>query len=487
VWRIELQIDARAAGQRGSVIARLPTSGRGQKVYDEQASADGMEFELREDEGQRFGVWRGSVHGLRHLSHGFRVQLSSSDEPPLRRPARSLPEELQSNLGPEAELPVGSAEIVDLLQRLNVDENLDPPARMRQLFSFVADEIETVPTASRDTLLTLAAREGNSTGQARLLATMLRTAGIPARLAAGLRLGAPREERETVYVEALVSGAWTPLFPSLGRIGGRPRDLVVLRTGGASLVDAVGIDAIDYRYRVVREEVRPDELTALMLPPSRFLTFVSLYRLPVMTQEALRVMLVIPLAVLVIAFFRNIVGLQTFGTFLPILIPLSLRGSGLAIGLAMVSGVLLTGILGRLFLDRFRLLFVPRLCVLLCLVILVIVGISLGGYSFQSRDVLTGVLLPIVILTMLIERFSISVAEEGARSALMKLLTTTVIVLAAYPLFHAETAAHVMFGFPELVFCAMGLLVLIGGYTGFRLMEIVRFRALAALSRGVEV
>jgi hypothetical protein len=37
-----------------------------------------------------------------------------------------------------------------------------------------------------------------------------------------------------------------------------------------------------------------------------------------------------------------------------------------------------------------------------------------------------------------------------------------------------------MFSFPELVFVVMGVLVLMGGYTGYRLAELVRFRMLTS-------
>lgn len=485
-WRVELQVDARATGQRGSISARLPRSDARQEVYDEQVTDDGLSFEVRDVDGQRVGVWRGDVRGVRRLSHGFRVQLVASPSASTGQIAGPRASDHADFLEEEAGLPVGAPELYQVLDRLQAYDNVDAPARMRQLFGFVADEIETVPSASRDALLTLAAREGSAAGKANLLVSLLRTSRIPARVAAGLRLAQPRTEREVVFVEALIDGQWVPLFPSSSEMGRRPRDLLVLRTGGASLVEAVGIDAIEYRYRVVREELRPSELMALMLPPSRILTSISLYRLPVATQEALRVLLVIPLAALLIAFFRNVIGLQTFGTFLPILVALSLRGAGLATGFAMIAGVLIVGIGGRLLLDRFHLLFVPRLCVLLCVVILLIVSFTLMGYSFQSRDALMGVLFPIVVLTMLIERFSIQLAEEGARSAVEKLLTTTLVILGAYPLFEIHAVSHLMFGFPELTLCVMGLLVLIGGYTGYRAMEIFRFRALAALSRGVD-
>jgi hypothetical protein len=463
---------------------RLPTSGPGQNIFDEQLNHAGLGFQAREVADQRVGVWRGWFEGVKHLSYAFRVQLADATN--VEAEINTLPVPTAKLLAAAPDLPVAAPEIEEQLDSLLAEEDFELPVLVRRLFGFVSDETETVATASDDALLTLAAREGSATGQARLLVTLLRAGGVPARLAAGLQLAAPRLDRELVYAEAQLAGEWVPLFPTLGMMARRPADLVVLRQGGDALVESVGVDAIDHRYRAVRELLQPEELTALMLPANPFLSFISLYRLPVATQTALRIILVIPLAALLVAVYRNLIGLPTFGTFLPILIPLSIRDAGLGVGLAMVTGVLLVGIASRLLLDRFRLLFVPRLCVLLCVVILVLVGLAIGGYAVQSRDVLSGVLLPIVILTILIERFSITVSEDGSREALTQLASTSVVVLAAYPIFQSDAVSQLMFGFPELVFTTMGLLVFIGGYTGYRLSEVVRFRALAALSRGLE-
>ena len=106
------------------------------------------------------------------------------------------------------------------------------------------------------------------------------------------------------------------------------------------------------------------------------------------------------------------------------------------------------------------------------------------GADVGSRDLFTGVLLPIVILTMLIERFSITAAEEGIRQALVRAGWSTAVAVAAYPLFHSQLAAHLMFGFPELVLAVIGVLVWIGGYTGYRVADLIRFRSLALPAEG---
>jgi hypothetical protein len=51
----------------------------------------------------------------------------------------------------------------------------------------------------------------------------------------------------------------------------------------------------------------------------------SLYGLPLQTQQTFMIMVMIPIGVLVILILRNLIGLQTLGTFTPVLIALAFR------------------------------------------------------------------------------------------------------------------------------------------------------------------
>jgi hypothetical protein len=229
----------------------------------------------------------------------------------------------------------------------------------------------------------------------------------------------------------------------------------------------------------MREHLRPEEIAAAMAPDNRALANLSLYTLPLATQTSLRLLLVFPVGAFIVAVIRNVVGVVTFGTFLPVLIAFALRQFDILSGLTLVAVVLGIGVVGRLLLERLRLLLVPRLAILLCLVILTVTGFALVARSTEMREFLAGVLFPIVILTMLIERFSIAVAEEGWRPASGRLAWSIAATVAVYPAFRSVQVAHVMFSFPELVLCLMGILVWIGGYTGYRLSDLIRFRLLA--------
>jgi uncharacterized protein with transglutaminase domain len=175
---------------------------------------------------------------------------------------------------------------------------------------------------------------------------------------------------------------------------------------------------------------------------------------------------------------RNLIGVRTFGTFMPLLISLALRELPLWLGLGLVGSVIALGVVSRLLLERLQLLLVPRLGVLLCIVVLAITTQSLLGRTYEVKDLFASVLFPVVIMTMLIERFSITTAEEGMPAAVRRLTLSTLAAICVYPIFRITTLEHLMFGFPELVISVMGVLVWIGGYTGYRASELWRFRGL---------
>ena len=478
-WRVELEITLRGEGQRGSVRAPLPSSGPGQSVFDERTASEGLLFTIRTEDGQRIGVWSGRLSGVVRVVHGFRVQTNAVRVPlPLQAPQEPPREILASYTAATTQLPVHAAEIQAEIARQPLADPRDPVARVRTLFTLVAEEIGGVASGSDDAVLTLAAREGSPLGRTLLFATLLRAAGVPARVVQGLSLRGSTAVQPTQWTEAWIDERWVPLSPVDGFFAERPEGLVALHTGEATAITATGSEAIGWRYHALRESLRQEELAAMMVPPNPVLARLSLYRLPVPTQRALRAVLLLPLGALLVAFFRNGVGVQTFGTFMPVLVAFALREASLGYGLLMVALIVLLAILLRMLLESLHLLLVPRLAVLLCVVVLAIACLALMG-SFGGSELYQAVLFPMVILTMFVERFTLVMAEEGLRQALGRAAWTTLVAMAVYPIFHNTLAEHLMFGFPELTFVVIGVLVWMGGYTGYRLLDLLRFRAFA--------
>jgi transglutaminase-like putative cysteine protease len=479
LWRVELAISVRGVGGRGSVRAPLPTTGPGQEVYDERSSADRLLFTIRTEKGDRTAIWRGAFDGVHEIAYGFRVRLERIDVPLSPETLPVPPDVAAASLGATRDFPADAPEIATTLGTLALPSSADELGRVRSIFAMVAHEIATVAGGPDDALIALANRGGSERGKTALAVTLLRAAGIPARPVAGLELRSGMTPRETSWAEAWAGGVWIPISPTGAFFATRPASLVALRAGEFASVEATGAEVVSYRYDALREHLRSEELAAMMVPPNRVLRALSLYRLPVNTQAALRLLMAIPLGALIVAIFRNLIGVPTFGTFMPVLIAFALRNVPIHIGLAMVAAVIGVGVFGRLVLERLRLLLVPRLAILLCLVVLGVAAFALIGRRFETRELMAGVIFPIVILTMLIERFSIAVAEEGMRTALVRAGYSLLVTVAVYPVLRDPTAEYLMFSFPELVLCVMGFLVWIGGYTGYRLFDLVRFRSFA--------
>jgi hypothetical protein len=92
-----------------------------------------------------------------------------------------------------------------------------------------------------------------------------------------------------------------------------------------------------------------------------------------------RILLLVPIGALMICVLRNLVGFPTFGIFMPVLMALAFRSTGLVYGLGIFSGVVVIGYVVRRSIDKLRLLLVPRLSLLLTLVIMAFTAFALVG------------------------------------------------------------------------------------------------------------
>ena len=81
-----------------------------------------------------------------------------------------------------------------------------------------------------------------------------------------------------------------------------------------------------------------------------------------------------------------------------------------------------------------------------------------------------------VILTMLVERFYVTTQEDGARAALQHLAGTALVGFCCYLVLRWETVAKLLLAYPESHCFTVALMVLIGRYTGYQLLEPWRFR-----------
>ncbi|MGI6681477.1 MAG: UUP1 family membrane protein [Bdellovibrionota bacterium] len=204
----------------------------------------------------------------------------------------------------------------------------------------------------------------------------------------------------------------------------------------------------------------------------------SLFNLPLDMQRVFQILLLFPLGAIVVVIMRNIVGLNSLGTFIPVLIAISFRETRLINGILLFSVIIFFGLSVRFFLDRLKLLLVPRLTVVLSSIIVFILLTSMLMHNLGYERNVSVALFPIIILTMVIERLSIIWEEQGSTKAIKLCISTLLIATVIYVIITNPIASHLVFVFPELSLCFIAIALSLGRYTGYRLSECFRFASL---------
>jgi hypothetical protein len=89
-------------------------------------------------------------------------------------------------------------------------------------------------------------------------------------------------------------------------------------------------------------------------------------------------------------------------------------------------------------------------------------------------------LFPMVILTMTIERMSIVWEERGPTEAIQQGVGSLIVAAICFTIMEIDVLKHLFFVFPELLLWVLAACLLLGRYSGYRLLELVRFKSLAA-------
>ena len=131
----------------------------------------------------------------------------------------------------------------------------------------------------------------------------------------------------------------------------------------------------------------------------------------------------------------------------------------------------------RSWLSHMNLLLVARISAVVIVVIFLMAALAITSYKLGIEQVLSVTFFPTIILAWTIERISILWEEEDAREVLVQGSGSLLVAVVAYLAMSNRLVAHLTFNFPELTLSLLGVILLLGTYTGYRLSELYRFRA----------
>ncbi len=257
-----------------------------------------------------------------------------------------------------------------------------------------------------------------------------------------------------------------------------PANAVIWHVGDKPIFNIKGGKNANLDFSISRHTQEPIRLAEQRARKSgsRAMEF-SLFSLPVQTQNVYRILLMVPLGAFLIVLLRNIIGIKTFGTFMPILIALAFRETDLIWGIALFTLIVALGLALRFYLEYLQLLLVPRLAAVLIIVIILMTIVTILSYKLGFEHGLSVALFPMVILAMTIERMSLVWEEHGAAEAIQQGVGSLAVAALGFLVMSNSTLKHMIFVFPEILLIILAATLLLGRYTGYRLTELWRFRA----------
>ena len=466
-WQLLIDVHLLPGSEDSMLSLGLPHEQTGKMIVEEHVFSGRYSFATLKQGPNRMGVW--SVSGLAGPEQiTYRATI-------LDRPQRKLIS--QSPLVGLHRSTLNSEEQRSLENVSLAWSGLAPPARLQAIAS--ALQGNWGKERPKETLFPQWLALQQKHGRINVVLALLTAAGLPARPVEGLILTEGVQYTTVRWIEVWTGRAWSNLDPEKGEIYQVSAMLLPLVVGDLPAVSVEGAHVSDIRWILSRQVVNHWRLHFGRVTHSdTFLDRWSLFRLPLEFQITFRILLLVPIGALIISFLRNFIGLPTFGIFMPMLMALAFRSTGLLYGVIIFSGVLGVGYMTRVVLDRFHLLLVSRLSVILTLVIACFTLLALVGNKLGLREFMAVGLIPFVILTMTIERFFVIIEELGVKQALLTTVGSTSVSIITYAIIKWETLQLTFFVYPELLFAVAALQILIGRYTGYRVSELFRFRNL---------
>lgn len=193
--------------------------------------------------------------------------------------------------------------------------------------------------------------------------------------------------------------------------------------------------------------------------------------------ETVILILMLPIVATFIAFLRQVVGIKAFGIYTPLIVTFAfLATNGIKYGIAIFLAVIFIGMLMRFALKPFRLLYLPRVAIMLTVVALVILSMLTFGGGLKRTGLAAVSIFPILIMITIVEKFVAVQIEKGNSPAIRLALETLIISILGYFIASSEWLIHFLTSYPWMVLVTIPLNIMLGKWTGLRISEYWRFR-----------
>ncbi|QSH40022.1 UUP1 family membrane protein [Lentisphaerota bacterium ZTH] len=469
LWQIEARISFYGQNQPVTVKMTTPDNPPGYSIQSELSPVRRYKFTTEEEDGIRRAVWTcPKVTGIQRLYYMVKVFKSSQGTTGF--------DVTDNEPTPLPQLPLwkdtAAVAVKQIIKKARGKDTTDE--------EFVSNVIRMLNEPKNPQVNALLIKPVGDDTKYDLFSKLMAKEKYPTRKIQGvfLRQGA-KWQNPNLLAEVYYDKSWH-IFNLETGAAGLPGNFLVFRRGGISLFDVIGARNSKIRFSVTKSVISANKLypaRAKKAGGGLWLYF-SVYSLPAAEQNAFKKLVMIPLGILIIVLLRNVVGINTMGTFMPVLLTLAFMETKLVPGLLLFSVILIVGLSIRFYLSRLNLLLTPRISSVVILVIILMMAVSVISFHAGLHEGLTVTFFPLIIIAWTIERSSIIWEEDGPVTALKQLGASVGAGVLCYLAMGDFYVQHIMYSFMELNLVVMGIILLLGTYTGYRLTELHRFASL---------
>lgn len=465
IWNIDAKVDFNATGKPVLASLSTPKTQLGFTQLSQNAASPGYGLSFLNENEMPQAQWSiREANGKQTLYYNIQLLVDEGSQTPDIKEMPALFEKEYS----AAELTAGNELIKDAL------------ATSADAFSFTRELLKVInaETPNQNIKLILTGKVDKTA----LLIALLNEAKIPTKKIGALVL---EDGRRRQHLQSLVEvfqekdGVISSQIFNANSLQAVNRDnLLLWDQSGVALLELTGGEKSKVSFSMIKQE-QPALSAVLQKVENEHLFNFSIHSLPVEDQSLFKGILMIPLGVLIVVMMRVLIGLKTSGTFMPVLIAMAFIQTSLVTGLVGFILLVAIGLFIRSYLSHLNLLLVSRISTVIIMVILLIAMFGVLSYKLGLTEGLKITFFPMIILSWTIERMSVLWEEEGAKEVMKQGGGSLIVAVLAYFAMSNDITRHLMFNFIGLQFVVMALVLLLGSYTGYRLLELRRFKPLA--------
>lgn len=189
--------------------------------------------------------------------------------------------------------------------------------------------------------------------------------------------------------------------------------------------------------------------------------------------------LLLPMLATIIAFIRHVVGLPSIGLLVPIALSITLLSTGIAVGILLLSSIILGSTFAQIILKRLRIMQLPKMAISMFIVSIIIFAVLTIGAVSGFIVVKQLSIFPVLLLILLSEQIISVQLERSFQEMLVITIVTIALGIIGFVILSAQAIRNTFLLYPELIFLLIPINILIGRYFGLRLLEYFRFASIS--------